>query len=222
MQYCGTVNGMSTASDPSPDLRLWQGQTGSERVDERRHRLMDAAFELLGTEGATAVTVRAVTRASGLSPRYFYESFTDREQLLRAVFDDRFAVIKRAVGEAMAEASNDFDARARASLDATARCLEDDPRLGRAMLRETLADETLRLHAERALPEFVLGVALQALGDSLPDEIDRAALQVAVLAVAGVQVTLFLAWCEGELRLDREELVERVIAVVNAIVGTVV
>jgi AcrR family transcriptional regulator len=212
---------MSTASDQSPDLRLWQGQTGSERVDERRRRLMDAAFELLGTEGATAVTVRAVTRVSGLSPRYFYESFTDREELLREVFDDRFAIIKRAVAEAMAVADEDFDARARASLDATARCLEDDPRLGRAMLRETLADETLRLHAERALPEFVLGVALEALGNDFPEDLDVAALQVAVLSVAGVQVTLFLAWCEGELKLGREELVERVIAVVNAIVGTV-
>lgn len=42
---------------------------------------------LLGDGGAVAVTMRAVVRAAQLSPRYFYESFASREELLFAVHD---------------------------------------------------------------------------------------------------------------------------------------
>ena len=43
---------------------------------------------LLGSEGGPALTVRAVCRAAGLTERYFYESFTDRDEFVRAVYDD--------------------------------------------------------------------------------------------------------------------------------------
>ncbi|MDG3011574.1 TetR/AcrR family transcriptional regulator [Rhodococcus sp. D2-41] len=200
--------------------RRWAGRTADERIDERRRQLLDAGYQLLGTEGASAVTVRAVTRLSGLSPRYFYESYASREDLLRAVFDDRFAVIHQAVQDAMVGADPGFDAQARASIDATARCLEEDPRLGRALLRESLADDTLRAYAERALPEFVAGVALRAVDVAAVAALDPAELQVLILAVSGVQVSLLLSWCEGLLPLRRGELVDKVVAVVAGIVGS--
>lgn len=212
---------MSSASEDVTEARRWAGSTLDERAAERRRQLLDAGFHLLGTEGAGAVTVRAVTRDSGLSPRYFYEGFADREELLAAVFDDRFELIRGAVEAAMAAASADFEARGRASLDATARCLEEDPRLGRALLRETLADDTLRRHAEQRLPELVLGVALRSLADELGSDVDPTALQVAVLAVSGTAVALLLAWCEGQLDLAREELVDRLFGVISAITDTV-
>ena len=65
----------------------WRGTTADERAEQRRVRLLEAALELLGTEGAAGVTVRAVVRASALSPRFFYESFSDRDALLIVVAD---------------------------------------------------------------------------------------------------------------------------------------
>lgn len=212
---------MSTASDEPQVARLWQGQTGSERAEERRRRLVEAGYVLLGTEGASAVSVRAVTRESGLSPKYFYESFTDREDLLRAVFEDLSQGLQRAVGQAMSEAPDDFRSQARASLDATARCLERDPRLARALLRETLADDTLRALAEEQLPEFVLAVALQSLPPDKLESVSAADLQVWVLAVSGAQVGLLLAWSEGRLKLTRDELVERMHNLILAVVAPV-
>ena len=58
------------------------------RRAERRELLVDAAFELLGTDGWNGTTVRGVCQAAHLNPRYFYESFDGLESLLLAVFDD--------------------------------------------------------------------------------------------------------------------------------------
>ncbi|MCW2985532.1 MAG: transcriptional regulator, TetR family, partial [Conexibacter sp.] len=63
----------------------WAGSTLEDRAAARRAALLEAGVELLGTEGAAGVTVRAACRATKLSERYFYESFDGRDALLRAV-----------------------------------------------------------------------------------------------------------------------------------------
>ena len=47
-----------------------------------------AGVGLLGGAAGPALTVRAVCRAAGLTERYFYESFADRDEFVRAVYDD--------------------------------------------------------------------------------------------------------------------------------------
>src|SRR5579872_7202432 len=67
--------------------RRWRGVEPDARQAARRQRLLDAAFELLGTEGLTATTVRGVCARAGLHTRYFYESFADVDALVVALFD---------------------------------------------------------------------------------------------------------------------------------------
>ena len=59
-----------------------------DRQALRRDELIAAGVTLLGSRGGPALTVRAVCRATGLTERYFYESFTDRDEFVRAVYDD--------------------------------------------------------------------------------------------------------------------------------------
>ena len=210
---------MSTArGESSAEARLWAGSTLDERSALRRRQLIEAAFDLLGTAGSAAVTVRAVTRSTQLSPRYFYESFSNREELLLAAFDHGFDVIKRAVADAMNNVEPDFLSQARASIDATARCLESDPRLARALMQEPLGEATLRGRAERALLDFVLNVAVAS--DGTLREADPETLQIVTVAVAGQQLALLMAWSEGWLSVEREQLVEQAVALVASAVGT--
>src|SRR5262249_28213268 len=58
----------------------WSGVPIENRHAVRRDELITAGVELLGGESGPALTVRAVCRQAGLTERYFYESFTDREQ----------------------------------------------------------------------------------------------------------------------------------------------
>jgi hypothetical protein len=69
----------------------------------RDARLIEAGFDLLGTSGAAATTVRAVCQHSGLTRR-FYESFTNIDELLVAVFDDIMAQMVERVTAAVGAA----------------------------------------------------------------------------------------------------------------------
>ena len=81
-----------TASDSS---RTWRGQTTQERQSERRDRLIEAGIELFGTRGYANTPVKAICEEAGLTERYFYEAFEDREALLDQIYEILIADCRR-------------------------------------------------------------------------------------------------------------------------------
>ena len=68
-------------------VRPYRGVEAPQRVAERRRRLLEAGLDLLGGHPHPAdLTVRAICARSGLAARYFYESFTDKDMFVGAVF----------------------------------------------------------------------------------------------------------------------------------------
>ena len=65
--------------------RTYAGRTADERKASRRAAFMEAGLELYGTKSYAAVTVPEIVKQAGQTRRAFYECFTDREDLLRAV-----------------------------------------------------------------------------------------------------------------------------------------
>ena len=195
--------------------RRWAGTTLDARQAARREQLMTAGFALLGEQGATAVTVRGVTRAAHLSERYFYESFTDRDALLLAVHgrvaEQARAVIATAVAAAAqttrsgADAPSEPDAPAIAGLSAFTDFLEEDPRRGRVLLQEAFADQALARHGVELVPSFA-ALLVEQIGARFegPDEIDA---ELSAVALVGALAHLYLGWLDGTLEVDRERLV---------------
>ena len=69
-----------------PQVRPYRGIDAAERLAQRRARLIDAGLEILGAAPpARELTVRTICGGAGVAMRYFYESFTDREDFVRAV-----------------------------------------------------------------------------------------------------------------------------------------
>ena len=64
------------------------GKTVEERRSERWRRLIDAAVKVYGEQGYRNSTVKAVCDKAGLTERYFYESFSNSEDLLCACFQE--------------------------------------------------------------------------------------------------------------------------------------
>ena len=64
------------------------GKTVEQRRSERWRRLIDAAVKVYGERGYRNSTVKAVCDAAGLTERYFYESFSNSEDLLCACFQE--------------------------------------------------------------------------------------------------------------------------------------
>jgi AcrR family transcriptional regulator len=199
--------------------RTWRGQTLRDRSADRRDQLISAAIELLGVDGAPGLTMRAVCRTAGLSPRYFYESFTDRDELMLAAFDATVEQMRDAVSTALG-GSSDVGDLLRAGVDSAATLIESDRRIGRILFREPFADDALRLHAQAALPGFLLA----SLGElrigvtplaSTPDEL----LALKLSALSGALVALFLDWTDGNFGTDRSAFVDYCTGFVLTLLG---
>lgn len=77
---------MTTSSDKKSSKRTYGGLSEAERVNERRERFLEAGLEVFGSLGMRGATVRKLCKEASLTERYFYESFTDTDDLFCAVF----------------------------------------------------------------------------------------------------------------------------------------
>lgn len=71
--------------------RVYGRKSADQRQAERRRALLEAGLELFGTRAYVEVTVADLVREAGVNHRAFYESFSGRESLLRAVHDEVIA-----------------------------------------------------------------------------------------------------------------------------------
>ncbi len=187
--------------------KVWRGQTLEVRSVDRRTQLIQAGFELLGDHGASGLTMRAACRTAGLSLRYFYESFSNREQLVMAVYDAISDELRDRVGSV--DSSGDLESTIRTALDECATFFEEDPRRARVLLREPLADDTLRAHSSQQVPIFVLSVAaMLGSGREALSITSESTLAMSASALSGALASLFLDWSDGHLEVSKAEVAE--------------
>ena len=192
----------------------WNGLSTEERQRERRNLLIEAAFELLSTEGMAGTTVRAVCARARLNPRYFYESFTDLDELLVAVYDDTYRQLQRRSATAVAAAEDDAAAM-RASVAATVHYIAEDPRRGRILYSEALGNEALNLRRVRTGAALVELVVQDNSRRAVAKDENIGRLGAAVL-VGGFS-ELLVAWIGGRIDLTAEQLIDDVTEVFLAV-----
>lgn len=184
------------------------GLAPADRRAERRALLLDAAFELLGTEGMGGTTVRAVCHRARLNPRYFYESFDDLDALVVAVYDHLIAGLGAEVMAALAAAGDDPGDQTRAALRRIVEWVDEDRRRGRVLYVEALGNEALnrrRIETAHLLVTTVEQHAAATQGALAPgDPIGRIG---AALLVGGAG-ELVVAWLDGRIDVDRDQLVD--------------
>jgi AcrR family transcriptional regulator len=186
---------------------MYGGLAAVDRRSARRERLIAAGLELLGTEGWQATTVRAVCTRAKLTPRYFYESFSDLDGLLLAVFDQLAGEAAHTVLEAVEQAPENALEKAHAAIAAFVELVTDDPRRARILFVEALGSEALtrrRFDTVRVFADLVAAQGRRFYGLERSDDplIDATALMV----VGGLAETL-LAWLDGTLLVTREQLI---------------
>lgn len=180
----------------------------ADRRAERRDLLLDAALDLLGTEGWSGTTVRAVCQAARLNPRYFYESFGDLDALVVAVYDRLVDELQAAVRTAVATTGDDVGARVRASIDTTVRFVDEDRRRARVLYVEALGNETLnrrRIETGRMVAAFIEADAVERHGPPLAGE--QIGREAAAVFVGGFS-ELLMGWLDGRIDVPRDQLVD--------------
>lgn len=187
--------------------RPYRGQAAEARSADRRARLIQAGADLVGTQGVAAMTMRAVCREAELSQKFFYESFTDTDDLLREVYRSTFEHARQVI-YAAADPDADLPTRTRAGVGAAAQLVEEDPRICRILLVEPIADLRLR--------HFVRDAVGAMTGLTAPT--DRAGTAAAArvkmqyATVFGAIISLFIEWTEGNLGSDHDTFVDHVSA----------
>jgi AcrR family transcriptional regulator len=187
--------------------RVYGGVSADERVEVRRQRLMDAALELIGTEGWSGTSVRAICREAGLTPRFFYESFDDLDALAVAVFDDISVRATAAILEAVRDAPDEPAAQANAAIATFVDQVTQDPRRARVVFAEALGNEALarrRLQAMRAMAKLIADHG--RLAYSAAPEADTL-VEITASLLAGGLAELLIAWLDGAIDATRDQLV---------------
>jgi AcrR family transcriptional regulator len=199
-------------------MRDYDGKTAAERVSERRARLIDAGFELFGEHGYAGTSIRAVLRQAGLRDRYFGESFSDLDALLAAVYerliDEELTACRAAI-----DAATGPSAKARAMIDTLTRSLEGNPGRARIKLREVVSggpeSREQRKSGLRKLSQLVADLLPEA--DAVDDR-ERLFLGLGVVAAADAYA---LAWLDGELDVSRQDVVDHVMLLFDAIAARI-
>ena len=191
--------------------RTWGGTTLTDRRAARRELLLDTGLELLGGSGSAAVTVRAVCRTAKLTERYFYESFTDRDDLVLAVYDRVAEQAQQALMDAVRGAGSSDRERAETAVTAFVELIVDDPRKGRVLLLTPLTDPPLSRRGVELIPAFAT-----LIREQLPAKADATDTEMTAIALVGALTNLFVAYLGGTLTVTRERLAEHCVRLLLA------
>ncbi len=172
----------------------WSGVPLQDRQALRRADLVAAGVHLLGAEAGPALTVRAVCRRAGLTERYFYQSFSDRDEFVRAVYDD-------VCGRAMAAL---LSARTpREAVEQFVALMVDDPVRGRVLLLAPQSESVLVRSGAEWMPTFI-----GLLQRKLTRIADPARQNMVATSLVGGLTALFTAYLEGRLTATRAQFID--------------
>lgn len=193
-------------SQPGPPGRLYAGTGPEQRQARRRAAFVDAGLDLFGSEGFRHVSVKRLCDEAGLTQRYFYESFSDRNALLAAVYEHCVDICRAAVGESLLQVPDiTSDATTssvapgeqrlaqltRVALDALLECLTGDRRMARVILVEVVGVdaslERLRMDAIHAWAQLAMDIAFD-------DEQPPARFRLAAVGLIGALTQLLVDW----------------------------
>jgi len=188
--------------------RRYRGITAAERHAARRERLMDAGLEVFGTEGYAGSSIRAISAAASLNSRYFYESFSGREELLYEVY---LRILGEISSQSMAAvaAEETVEGQARAGLRAGWTLLTEDPRKARIVALEVVGVsgrlERARRDMRHALADMTVRNALTFVDPKVRFRMDP--LLTARSLMGGV-VDMLVDWINGDVDATVDEVVE--------------
>jgi AcrR family transcriptional regulator len=200
----------------SPTERRYGGKTASERRAQRREQLLDAGLQLFGTAGYRATTIEALCVGAGLNPRYFYEQFAGREQLLGAVYERHVRQVLVVVRRAIDDAGDDRARRLEAGLRAFVQATLDDELGARVNYFEMIGvSRSLDALRRRVLGDYAQLIASQSAG-GLAAGVET---QMAAVALVGATDGLVIDWLSGDRAQPRESIVTTLLAIFGPVVG---
>jgi AcrR family transcriptional regulator len=185
--------------------RPYRGVTAADRQAERRARLLDAGLSILGSDsGSDPLTVRGVCRRAGLSARYFYESFADRDGFVGAVYDWVIADLAATTQAAVTAAP--LHEQARAGMANVVRSIAGDARVGRLLFSAELADPVVVRKRDESSTLLAM-LLVQHVGQAFRVPEDDRVRATSHFTVGGVGQAI-TAWLAGQTAMTPDEMID--------------
>jgi AcrR family transcriptional regulator len=188
--------------------RLYRGISPSERRAQRRERLLEAGLQLFGTDGYADSSIRAVCKQASLNSRYFYESFSSREDLLYHVYAETVRAVATEVIEVTAREKT-IKNQARAGLRAAWTILTEDPRKAKVIFLEVVGVserlERLRRDNMHAFADLIVQNSRRITGRAVQMRLDPV---LTARSLMGAVVDTQVDWINGDVSASVEEIVE--------------
>lgn len=192
--------------------RAYRGVPAEQRRGQRRGQLIETALDCLHEDGLAGVSVRSVCARARLTPRYFYESFADLDELLLATIDAVCDEVATSALAALDAAPAELPAQVRAAIDAGYGVVVADRRKATAVLVAASGHGPLRERRHEVITRFADLVidrlpVLTAFGAA-----QRRQARATALFLMGGATEVIEAVLAGRLRLGRASLVEQLTA----------
>ena len=204
----------SVSTQPTSSERTYSGVAISERAAYRRERFIQAGITLFGSEGYQAATMRKLTAESGLTNRYFYESFQSMEDLLIACYESLMIDFREKLKAELDNASNDPEKRIRAGLTCFFTAMSE-PEFARITHGEVLG-VSARVEAvySRYTADFadLLMGYLSPQGESVSAR-DSTQREFVGAALAGAVVNAGIVWVRSRYAASLEDVVDATLTV---------
>jgi AcrR family transcriptional regulator len=189
--------------------RAYRGISADERRGVRRQALISTALDCLHEDGLTDVSVRSICARARLTPRYFYESFDDLDQLLLATVDAVVEEVAQKALAAVAVAPDTVEAQARAAIDAGYGVVATDRRKATAILVAAAGHGPLRERRHKVITDYAdLMIDHLSLFNSL-GLAKRSEARVSALFLMGGAAEVIEAVLSGRLKMSRARLVDQ-------------
>lgn len=185
--------------------RMFKGQSAAERRAERKAKLDAAALEIIGTRGWGEATMTEICRTAGLTERYFYESYRNRDELYVALLDRLADQVRDAIVAGLSTGPDDPRARIEAGARALVDVMFGDPRIGRAALSEGLDNPVLQAKRREIIHSMGTVIEEQRAAMFGPSA-DPARAAMTVAAIAGSTAEIFVRRLDGRLVVDDAQL----------------
>lgn len=199
--------------------RLYKGETLEDRKNKRKLQFMTAGHELFGTIGFRQTTVRLLCKEAKLTDRYFYESFTDIENLLEIVYLSEIKIIKDKLTEVSLNVIHlkDSDLILNVTLNAYFDVVQD-PKIARIVWLEVLgvSNRIDRLY-NAAYQEFALFYKILVKSIYPDTKLNDKELDILALGVIGAVSQVTMAWLLSDYKLDRNEIINSMTYLIRSI-----
>lgn len=130
-----------------------------------RAAILDAARRLFLEQGYEAITIRDIIRDTDLATGTFYNYFTTKEEVFRALIDERIAALTEQL-HAVRKKARSLDEFVHGAYLAAFTAIAEDPVLYHLLMRNEAAVRTLYQNSP-------MGISLQTLKNDIRDAIRR-------------------------------------------------